>query len=82
MSKRSSDLLLGDILESAKKIQKFTKEMSFQKFSMDEKTIDAVIRNLEIIGEAAKFIPESLQNKYSDLPVSDMVGMRNLLIHN
>jgi uncharacterized protein with HEPN domain len=54
MSKRSSDLLLLDMKEAAEKILKYTKDLSFEDFLTDEKTIDAVVRNFEIIGEASK----------------------------
>jgi uncharacterized protein with HEPN domain len=54
MSERSSSLLIEDIIDSAKKILEYTNNLSFDEFSKDSKTIDAVIRNFEIIGEAAK----------------------------
>lgn len=53
MSKRTPKLLLEDIRESAEKILEYTKGMSFEEFSGDNKTVDAVIRNFEIIGEAS-----------------------------
>lgn len=56
MSKRTADLYLDDILISLKKIKQFTKDLSQDDFYTDAKTIDAVIRNLEIIGEAARNI--------------------------
>jgi len=54
MPKRSTALYLGDILDSITKIEKFTKSVSLEKFLKDELTIDAVVRNLEIIGEATR----------------------------
>ncbi len=53
MSDRSEQLLLGDILEAARKIQKYTRGMSFDEFFNDDKTVDAVVRNFEVIGEAS-----------------------------
>ncbi|MCG2743983.1 MAG: DUF86 domain-containing protein [Desulfobacteraceae bacterium] len=59
----------------------YTKDLDFSSWSQDRKTIDAVIRNLEIIGEAASHIPESIQSKYPEIPWIQMKGMRNILIH-
>jgi len=63
MSKRTSQLLLNDILEASRKIQKFTKGMSLDKFINDDKTVDAVIRNFEIIGEASNRLPKEFKTK-------------------
>ena len=57
MSERSPKLLIEDILSSAQKIQRYTAGMSFEQFTVDEKTVDAVARNFEIIGEAANRLP-------------------------
>jgi uncharacterized protein with HEPN domain len=61
MSKRTPSLLLEDILESIGKIRQYTTGMSFENFCLDSKTIDAVIRNFEIIGEAANRLPRFYQ---------------------
>ena len=58
MSKRDNALLIRDMIESAQKIMSYTKDMSFDDFQNDNKTIDAVIRNFEIIGEAANRLTE------------------------
>jgi uncharacterized protein with HEPN domain len=55
--------------------------MTFEQFSDDSKTVDAVIRNLEIIGEAAGFIPLDIQEKYPELAWLEMRGMRNIMAH-
>lgn len=55
--------------------------MDFATFKDDQKTLDAVIRNLEIIGEAARFIPEDVEEKYPDIPWLEMRGIRNILAH-
>ena len=81
MSKRDVRLFLYDILEAISKIENYTKGMSYDEFIHDEKTIDAVIRNLEIIGEAAKNIPEDAKNKYPEIPWKEIAGMRDKLIH-
>ena len=61
MSKRSSDLLLLDMKEAAEKILKYTQGLSFEDFLADDKTIDAVVRNFEIIGEASLRIDEDFR---------------------
>ena len=70
-----------DIVDSIEKIEKFTKGMRLQDFEKDDKTVFAVIRALEIIGEAVKRIPASVKNKYKQVPWKKMAGMRDKLIH-
>jgi len=72
---------LIDILESIKDITDFTDGMTFDQFSVDRKTVKAVIRCLEIIGEAANKIPNNVREKYPEVPWTEIVGMRNRLIH-
>lgn len=81
MSKREADLYLQDILTSIQRIEDYTKDLSSEDFEKDWKTIDAVVRNLEIIGEAARNMPEEITEKYSEIPWSNMVSMRNKVIH-
>lgn len=59
----------------------YTKEIDFEGFIENSMIFDAVIRNFEIIGEAAKNIPDNVKSKFSHIPWIDMVGMRNILIH-
>jgi uncharacterized protein with HEPN domain len=61
MSNRTPRLLIEDILESALKIQRYTDGMSFDEFTKDEKTVDAVVRNFEVIGEASNRLPEDFK---------------------
>ena len=68
MSKKHWKLFLMDILESMRKIEDYTRGMSYREFLNDAKTMDAVVRNLEIIGEAANKIPKEIQQKHSDIP--------------
>lgn len=70
-----------DVIDSIQKIEVFTKDISFEQFSKDEKTVFAVIRALEIIGEAVKKIPATVKNKYPDIPWKEIAGMRDKLIH-
>jgi uncharacterized protein with HEPN domain len=81
MSEKSPRVYLEDILTSISRVEEYTKNLSFENFNKDQKTIDAVIRNLEVIGEAARNIPEEFSEKYSDLPWREMVVMRNKVIH-
>lgn len=70
-----------DILDAIARIQRYTEGMDSDAFAKDQKTIDAVVRNLEIIGEASRHIPNEIQNRYPALPWSEMRSMRNLLSH-
>lgn len=81
MSKRLPKLYLEDILNSISNIEEYTQGLSFEDFSNDNKTIDAVVRNLEIIGEAARNIGHSFAEEHSELPWSEMISMRNKVIH-
>ena len=81
MSKRLPKLYLEDILSSISKIEDYVKSLSFKTFSDDPKTIDAVVRNLEIIGEAAKNIPEVIRKKYPGTEWKKIAGIRDIIIH-
>jgi uncharacterized protein with HEPN domain len=70
-----------DIAESIQDAQGFVQDYTFEDFRRDRKTIYAVIRAIEVIGEAAKNIPEPIRSKYPDIPWRDMAGMRDKLIH-
>ena len=78
---RSINLYLNDILESINKIKKYTLHMSQTKFLEDERTFDAVVFNLHIIGEASKNIPEEIRNKYPQVQWRKMIGLRNIIAH-
>ncbi len=81
MPKRDPTLFLYDILECIEKIQKYVSGMTYEDFENDERTVDAVLRNLEIIGEAARNIPSEFRVKYPDIPWRRIVGLRNVVIH-
>jgi uncharacterized protein with HEPN domain len=82
MSKRSSDLLIMDILESAEKILKYTKGLSYDAFKADSMRVDAVIRNFEIIGEAANRLPEEIKDAIHEIDWHKIRGFRNRVAHD
>jgi uncharacterized protein with HEPN domain len=73
---------LEDIVNAATKISGFIQGMSFDDFQQDEKTIFAVVRALEIIGEATKRIPDTVRQEHPEIPWREMAGMRDKLIHD
>lgn len=81
MSERGINLYLWDILEAIKKIEDFTAGMSPESFKQDVKTIDAVVRNIEVIGEAAKKIPNELRVQHPTVPWKQIVGARDKVVH-
>lgn len=78
---RNIEVYVQDILDACDSILEYTIDYSLDQFKMDKKTIDAVIRNLEIIGEAAKKISPETREKFPFLNWSGMAGMRDKLIH-
>lgn len=70
-----------DIFNSINEIESFIKNYDFENFAKDRKTINAVIRSIEVIGEASKKISKSFKDKYSFIPWNKMTGMRNKMIH-
>ncbi len=72
---------LQDILVSIDETAEFTREISYNEFIEDRKTINAVVRSLEVLGEAAKRIPDDLREKAPGVPWKYMAGMRDKLIH-
>ena len=78
---RDYKLYLHDIKEAVEKIEVFTKDLTYEAFAGDNKTVDAVIRNLEIVGEAAKHIPKRMKDKYPEIDWKAMAGMRDILAH-
>lgn len=72
---------LQDILDSINDADEFVKGMAFEDFINDKKSVNAVIRSIEVIGEAANNIPQSLRKEHPDVPWKKMAGMRNKLIH-
>ena len=81
MKKRDYRDYLQDIVDSINDIESFTGDMDFDSFREDRKTIYAVIRCIEVLGEATKKIPKSIKDRYPSIPWQEMVGMRNKMIH-
>ncbi len=81
MKKRSYRMFAEDIQESIDKIEQYIKSLTYETFVENEMAVDAVIRNLEIIGEASSNIPEDMREKYPDIPWKRMIGLRNIAIH-
>ena len=78
---RDSRIYLEDILEATRKIKMYTGDLSKATFLEDEKTFDAVVRNLEVIGEAVKKLPADLRAKHTVLDWKKIAGLRDILIH-
>lgn len=74
--------MLSDMLEVAEKIVRYTEGMDYEKFTADEKTIDAVVRNFEIIGEAANRIDDDFKEVHPELDWNHLRGFRNRIVHD
>jgi len=72
---------LNDIVESITDIRDFTTGQTRESFSTDKKTIKAVVRSLEVIGEAASKLPQHIRDRYPEISWQEIIGMRNRLIH-
>ncbi len=81
MSKREAKLYLNDIIEAIGKIETFVKGMDLGSFSGDIKTIDAVMKNFIVIGEAIKNLPPETRTDHPEIPWHQINGMRNKMIH-
>ncbi len=78
---RDHKLYLADILEAMDSIERFVEGLSFEYFQKDDKTASAVIRKFEIIGEAARNVPDVIKQRHPEVPWKEMAGMRDRLIH-
>lgn len=81
MSPRRVDFRILDILHAIEAIFEYTTGMTFQEFRKDRKTVDSVVRNLIVIGEAASHIPSDLAGMADPIPWAEMKGMRNVVVH-
>ncbi len=78
---RDSDVYLEDILTSISRIRAYSSGLDRKGFGEDQKTVDAVVRNLEIIGEAVKGLPESVRSQDPEVEWPKIAGLRDVLIH-
>ncbi|MBI5810464.1 MAG: DUF86 domain-containing protein [Deltaproteobacteria bacterium] len=78
---RDYKVYLDDILEAAARIRDYTLGLNLEGLKNDSKTLDAVVRNLEVIGEAAKKVPEDVRRRYPDTEWKKISGIRDILIH-
>jgi uncharacterized protein with HEPN domain len=81
MSKRDIVLLLEDMFQSALKIKRYTRGYDYEQFLSDEKTVDAVVRNFEIIGEAANRIDDDFKIQNPEIEWKRIRGFRNRIVH-
>jgi uncharacterized protein with HEPN domain len=81
MSKRDWKRLVEDMLESIERIQQYTRGISGQEFAKNQMVVDAVVRNLEIIGEAANHLPAEIIDRFPEIPWYNIIGLRNRVIH-
>ena len=79
--KRNVALYVRDILQNMRDAEDFIQGLTYEQFAPDKKTVNAVIRSIEVIGEAAKHVPTSIRSKYPDVPWKEMAGMRDKVIH-
>ncbi len=81
-SKRADKDLLGDIIDAAEQCQRYVQGYSFEQFVNDRKTQDAVVRNLEIMGEAAKHVSGALKKQHPEIPWRPLAGVRDRVAHD
>jgi uncharacterized protein with HEPN domain len=82
MSKRDLLVLLEDIMLAIQKIGRYTSQMDHDAFLADELVVDGVARNLEIIGEAARQLPEEFRRNHAEVPWTQIAGLRNRIVHD
>ncbi len=78
---RSPRQRIQDMLDAIERIHRYTEGMDYARFGADQKTFDAVVRNFEVIGEAAKHFPEPLRRHYTDAPWQKLTDLRNKVSH-
>jgi len=78
---RDHRLYLEDILEAIQRIEEYTAGMDFEDFAGNRLVVDAVVRNLEIIGESCRALPQEIRERYPEIDWRKIIGLRNILIH-
>lgn len=81
MPPRAWRLRFDDMLDAIQAIEQFIEGLDFDAFRDDRKTVDAVVRNPEVIGEAARYVPETIREEFDDIPWTSIIGMRSVLFH-
>ena len=79
---RDYNLFLEDILAAIQKVERYVKNLTFKELCKKDMAIDAIVRNLEIIGEASKNVPEKVKRKYPFVEWKEAIGFRNVLVHD
>ena len=79
---RDARLYLDDVVEAAGRIAEYLRGMDYAAFQADRRTQDAVVRNLEIIGEAARALPDEVKASAPEIDWRKVVGLRNILVHH
>jgi uncharacterized protein with HEPN domain len=79
--RRDTRLRVEDMLAAVERIERYVSGLSFERFCDDEKTVDAVIRNFEVLGEAARHVEDPIASRCPGIPWADIRDMRNILIH-
>lgn len=74
-------MYIEDMINAMCKIENYTREQKYEDFIKNDLVIDGVIRNLEIIGEAAKNVPANVRNRHLEIPWKRMIGLRNIIGH-
>ena len=82
MSERDVEVLLGDILQAMSRIERYCSDMDRDSFLADDKTADAVVRNIGIIGEAVKQLPANFKDQHPGVPWNQIAGLRNRIVHD
>ncbi len=78
---RDYKVYLDDIAQAVRKINSYVSALNQKQFSEDERTIDAVVRNLEVVGEAVKNLPDEIRKKHPEVDWKKIAGLRDILIH-
>ena len=82
MPKREAELLLEDMAAAMAKVERYIRGFDRSVFLADEKTVDAVVRNLEVIGEAARLLPGEFKTENASVPWRQIAGLRNRIVHD
>ena len=81
MNVRDHGSYIEDIIEHMNYAEEFINNLTFEEFANDKKTVLSVTKCIEVVGEATKHIPDSIREKYPDIPWNDLAGIRDRLVH-